>query len=219
MPELKPYTSSNGSGKVARPGVHRLLIFAACIAITTAFSLVGLIPTFAAPGQPRRQDFEVHELQRVKSVTLQPTYTCRSSEDFQKGYERTALFISKFSRDMNSPELLFEGACRGSDFLFSASGGDSMDLIEDMGEVPLENVAAQSVFLTRGIHFDRNARVQINHTYAVLLNQSVLRGLFVFTVVDHVPNERLDIRYAVKEYQILSVRHESPGFDWGVGNL
>ena len=101
-----------------------------------------------------------------------------------------------------------------------------MSLIADLGEVPLEKVAAQFVFNAKGVHsfdlytkFAKVARVQANHTYAVVLNSSLVRGLFVFTVVNYVPNKRLDLQYAVKDYQVLSVQSQSPGFDWSKGNL
>ena len=63
--------------------------------------------------------------------------------------------------------------------------------------------------------FANSVKVQPNHTYAVLLNESDKRGLFVFTVIGYVPNEKVELRYAVKSYQItLNGQTISAGFDW-----
>ena len=48
------------------------------------------------------------------SATLGPSYGC--GNDTSKGYGTTALFLSDYSRLQNSPDLLFEGACRSLDF-------------------------------------------------------------------------------------------------------
>jgi hypothetical protein len=194
--------------------IGRLLLFPSCLLTTLFVASIRFAPA-TTHAQTRQQDFGLPELHRIVSITLQPTYSCRSPQDFEKGYEKTALFVSNYSRKINSPELLFEGPCHGEDYLSSPNG---MDLIDDMGKVPLEEVTAQSVMTRRDIDFERTAMVKLNHTYAVLINQPFIRGLLVFTVVDHDRNERLDIRYAVKEYQVLTVEKESPGFDWAARN-
>jgi hypothetical protein len=49
----------------------------------------------------------------------------------------------------------------------------------------------------------------------VLLNESDKRGLFIFTVDEYVPNEKVVLRYVVKSYQIMPSRQiYSEGFDW-----
>jgi len=45
-----------------------------------------------------------------------------------------------------------------------------------------------------------------------------LRGLFVFTVDNFVPDQKVELRYAVKEYQVLAVRARSEGFAWEAKN-
>jgi hypothetical protein len=96
-----------------------------------------------------------------------------------------------------------------------------MALIADLGEdVPVEKITAHSAFMrsTNSAYdytrFVKTVPVEEGHTYAVLLNKRELRGLFVFTVVNHVPNQRVLLKYAVKEYQILDVKESSSGFDW-----
>lgn len=168
------------------------------------------------------QDYGLPELHVIKTVTLSPTYGCRSNDEFQKGYESTALFLSDYSKKRNSPDLLFNGACRDEDYFQASTAGDDMALIADLGtDASLETITAHLAFNKRNVHsfdayskFASDVKVEANHTYAVLLNKREVRGLFVFTVVKHVPNERVELKYAVKEYQIMDVKAQSPGFSW-----
>lgn len=223
MPEFKNNTPSQRGEVVATSRLYKILVCVIGIATTLGLLLINLTPKSAAAGQQTQQDLGLPELHKINLATLQPSYSCRSSEDVEKGYEETALFLSKFSRKMNSPELLFDGACGGEDFLHSS---DSMTLIADLGEVPLRNVSAHLAFNTQGIHsfdlyskFAQMVKIRPKHTYAVLVNESFVSALFVFTVVRYVPHKQLDIDYAVKKYQVLNVQSESPGFDWSMENL
>jgi hypothetical protein len=38
--------------------------------------------------------------------------------------------------------------------------------------------------------------------------------MIIFRVNGYIPNERVDIAYAVKNYQVLNLQTGSPGFDW-----
>lgn len=168
------------------------------------------------------QNYNLPELHLIKTATLAPCYSCRTPEEFQKGYSTTALFLSDYSRQRNSPDLLFNGFRGGEDFFQASTAGDDMALIADLGtDAAIEKVTAHSAFNLRNVHsypdftkFASVAKVEKGHTYAVLLNKGEIRGLFIFTVVNYVPNERVDLRYAVKEYQILNVKASSSGFDW-----
>ncbi|HEY0320829.1 MAG TPA: hypothetical protein VGC66_07750 [Pyrinomonadaceae bacterium] len=168
------------------------------------------------------QNYNLPELHLIKTATLAPCYSCRTPEEFQKGYSTTALFLSDYSKRRNSPDLLFNGFRGGEDYFEASTAGDDMALIADLGaEVSVEKVSAHAAFNLRNVHsypdftkFSSVAKVEKNHTYAVLLNKGEVRGLFIFTVVSYVPNERVDLRYAVKEYQILDVKASSTGFDW-----
>jgi hypothetical protein len=221
--KLKNNSVIEPRGTTDKPRAGSVFILLVGIVLTTGLLLIGLAPIFAASGQSKQRDLGLPELHKINLATLQPAYSCRSSEDFEKGYEETALFLSKFSREMNSPELLFDGACGAEDFLHSS---DSMNLIADLGEIPLRNVSAHLAFNTRSIHsfdfyskFAQVVKIRPKHTYAMVVNESFVRALFVFTIVRYVPNKQLDIEYAVKEYQVLSVQSESPGFDWTMENL
>lgn len=159
----------------------------------------------------------------IKEATLSPAYSCRSADDFGKGYEGTALFLSKYSKQLNSPDLLFNGACGADDWFDVAFGGDDMSLIADLGEkVTLEDVSVSRAFNLERVHratayskFAQTVKVQLNHTYVVALNESDKRGLFIFTVTDYEPNKRVELKYAVKSYQVMpNGGQSSPGFDW-----
>lgn len=169
------------------------------------------------------EGFNLPELHVIKTVTLGPCYSCREAAEFMKGYQNTALFLSDYSRRRNSPDLLYNGAPGGApDYFESSTAGDDMALIADLGkDAELEKISAQLAFNLRNVHsypaytkFARVAGVEKGHTYAVLLNKREIRGLFIFKVIDHVPNERVELRYAVKEYQILDVKAASTGFSW-----
>ena len=160
------------------------------------------------------------ELHKIKSVTLSSSYSCRSKEDFQKGYANTALFLTDEGR-WHGPDLLFNGACGSLDYLEGQTAGDDMTLIADLGKVSLENLRADQAFNVKRVHSDdlysrfmSVAEIEVGHTYAVLINKSQVRGLVFISVTAWVPNQKLDLKYVVKEYQLLIVRKQSPGFDW-----
>lgn len=166
---------------------------------------------------------EMPALHTITSVSLSPSYSCRPKDDVAKGYEGTALFLSQSERGRNTPDLLFNGACGSQDYFEAATAGDDMSLIADLGVgVKLEEVTTQRAFNLQGVHsfdlyskFARTAKVEVNHTYAVLLNGSTRRGLFVFTVTKYSPNKQVDLQYDVKSYQLATVRGiSSPGFAW-----
>jgi hypothetical protein len=168
------------------------------------------------------QSYNLPELHVIKTVTLSPSYSCRQADEFQRGYQETALFLSDFSKKRNSPDLLFNGACRSKDYFEASTAGDDMALVADLGaNVQLERVTAHNAFNLRNVNtpndytrFVRTVPVVEGHTYAVLLNKGELRGLFVFTVVNHVQNQRVLLRYAVKQYEIMDRKVRSEGFDW-----
>jgi len=86
-----------------------MLAFVAMCMIAAAFPL-------QQQSQPRpQQDFGLPTLHQINTVTLSPSYSCRSEEDAQKGYGETALFLSKYSKQINAPDLLFNGACKSED--------------------------------------------------------------------------------------------------------
>lgn len=190
--------------------------------------VVLLVATVSLFAQKVAQKYEMPELHTIKTITLSPSYSCRSSDDFQKGYANTALFVSSYSKQRNSPDLLFNGACRSEDYFEASTAGDDFSLIADLGaDVSLEEVSASRAFNLKRVHsyteyskFADAVKVEVNHVYAVLLNNRDKRGLFIFKVVEYVPNEKVVLRYAVKSYQIMpsggAVRAE--GFDWDKKN-
>lgn len=191
------------------------------------FVLIMLAASTSLFAKKTNQKFELPKLHTIKTVILSPSYSCRSSDEFQRGYENTALFLSAYSKQRNSPDLLFNGACRSEDYFKTSTSGDDMSLVADLGaDVSLEEVSASRAFNLKRVHsyaeyskFAQAAKVELNHTYAVLLNESDKRSLFVFKVVSYVPNRKVELKYAVKSYQIIPNGHiRSEGFDWGKVN-
>ncbi|MDM7922216.1 MAG: hypothetical protein QUS14_07930 [Pyrinomonadaceae bacterium] len=174
-------------------------------------------------GQSAPKDLGLPDLHVIKTVVLSPSYSCRDNDEFTKGYGNTALFISAYAKDRNSPDLLFNGACRSEDYFTASTAGDDMSLIADLGaELPVEEISASRAFNLKRVHsfaeyskFAQLVKVQAGHTYAVLLNASDRRGLLIFTVDSYVPNEKVEIRYTVKMYNVADAgRIAAPGFDW-----
>ena len=142
------------------------------------------------------------ELHKIFRVTLSPSYSCRSTKEFRKGYSETALFLSENSRDLNSPELLFNGACKSSDSFDLQLAGDDLSVITDYGDVALSELTAMRFFspLKRTdshATFSSDAPVQMDHTYGVVINKRSVRGMFYFRVVEYIPNQKVRLEYVV----------------------
>jgi len=85
------------------------------------------------------------ELYRIKQATLSPSYSCRSREESTKSYQQTALFLSDQSKEINAPDLLFNGACNSPDYLEANTAGDDLSLIADLGEISIEKLSGEHV--------------------------------------------------------------------------
>jgi hypothetical protein len=159
-------------------------------------------------------------LNTIQSAILGPSYSCGGNP--AQGYGTTALFLSEYSRKENSPELLFNGACGSPDYFDVNTNGDAMSLIADLGSAPLVAVTSQRTFNLQGVNsfadytqFALIAPIVQGHTYAVVINHSDVRGLFLFTVVKLVSDQEVDLQFELKDYQInLGPLVRSPGFDW-----
>lgn len=189
-----------------------------------AVAVLGVV----ARGHSADPSIKLPPLHQISEVTLSPNYGCRSGDEFAKGYANTALFLPELAGRRTSPDLLFNGTCGSEDYFTASTAGDDMSLIADLGAgVRLEELTAARAFNVEGVHpfaayskFVSSVRVEANHTYAVLVNLSDRRGLFVFTVTRHVPNKQVNLRYAVKSYQMTSGGQiSSPGFSWDQKNI
>jgi hypothetical protein len=204
--------------------MKKLALIAVLLLITASASLAQT---------PSEQDYGLPELHVIKTATLAPSYSCRSEEEFQKGYQGTALFLSRYAKRKNRPDLLFDGACRSKDKFQSSTAGDDFAFVVDLGaDLQLETLTAQDVLHLYYRRSDptstdskraqavlrQDVTVADGHTYAVFLNKREIRGLFVFTVTHHVPNQQVELKYAVKEYQVSGVMAQSPGFNWDQQN-
>jgi hypothetical protein len=180
-----------------------------------AIFLLSAFSSFQVP----QENLDVPQLGKLNQTTLSPSYGCHSNDDAVPGYNNTALFLTNYSRERNSPELLFEGACKSPDYFVAGTAGDHLDVIADYGVVPLEQLAASDVFGPRRstdsmAEFRRTIGVQPGHVYGVLINKNTVRGFFFFKVVNYVPNQKLDLQYVVMDYSILREELRAPGFDW-----
>ena len=195
----------------------RRLAFPAAACAVLAIAVAAARPSAQRP-EPK---YELPVLHQIKTVTLSPSYSCRPPEALGKGYAQTALFLSEFARQRNGPDLLFNGACGAEDVFEAATAGDDMSLIADLGAgISLDDLSASQAFNVRRVaafpaysQFARVARIEQVHTYAVLLNASDKRGLFLLSVTEHVPGAKVTLRYAVKAYAVMpGGQISSPGF-------
>lgn len=155
-------------------------------------------------------------LHKIESYTFNNTYSCGGN------YETSALFLSETSKQRNSPDLLFNGACGTVPYIEASTAGDDFSLISDLGNIPLEGVSASKAFNTARVAgldntFKKTMPVQPGHTYAVLIAKRVVRALYVLRV-DQITEGQMKIRYAIKSYAIQTTKAEGPGFDWERGN-
>src|SRR5690242_16648020 len=137
----------------AIPWIAIIALSASCVA-----------PTIAAP------DSGLPELHKIQHVTRSPSYSCSSEDEARKEHENTALFLSAYSRQRNSPELVFDGACKSVDSFVGATDADELDVITDYGEWPIEDLTAQQVFSAKRVFgfyapFTQRVPVQEGHTY------------------------------------------------------
>jgi hypothetical protein len=196
--------------KKERSTIMKSLALIACLFLTPASSM------FQSP----QSNLDVPELHKINQVTLAPSYDCRPPADAKRGYANSALFLTNYSRQHNSPELLFTGICNSPDYFISTTAGDDVDMIADYGEVPLEELSASDIF---GARYNRNAmaefrrtsKVQLGHTYGVLISKVHVRGFYFFKVMNYVPNQKLDLEYVVMDYVFIREELRAPNFSWG----
>ena len=156
-------------------------------------------------------------LHTIMEANFSASYSCNGD------YDRSALFLSDYSKVHNVPDLLFNGACGSDDYVEASTAGDDISLIADLGDVAIEEASASKLLNWSDIvdgdnTFKATAKIQKNHTYGVLISKSEIRALYVFRVVDLVPNKSMAIKYAVKSYSFQQSVQASPGFDWELGS-
>lgn len=146
-----------------------------------------------------------------QTITFSPTYSCRSSEEFhQKGYEGTALFLSDAMKRLNNPDLVFNGACNSKNY-FQIGQGGNFALIADLGRntitphlLSLISIKGRSKSQNlKKLGFKQKVPIVAGHTYAAIVDKKEARGLFVLTVTDFIPDNRVKFSYEVLEYQVL----------------
>ncbi|MGE0104698.1 MAG: VWA domain-containing protein [Blastocatellales bacterium] len=192
-----------------RPDARKLQLSSGVTAPNVPLDNAEPAPPIAVIKQP---DAEMPILNRLSRATLTSSTACRSQENPKPEDQQAALYLAPQTRQPGSiPDLVFRGTCGSPDYFVAAVASDDLSMIADLGDVPVEDVTAHSALNSQ---FVRSAKVDFNHTYAVLLNRDNLRGLFIFRVIGYLPNERADLVFAVKHYQSLNPAGTSAGFDW-----
>ncbi|PWT89170.1 MAG: hypothetical protein C5B55_11850, partial [Blastocatellia bacterium] len=104
----------------------------------------------------------------------------------------------------------FNGACRSENYFESSTHGGNYSVVADLSNglsgdqlVSLMKLDAQrDAELLKKMGFKHETPVKLGHSYAVLLQKEGVKGLFVFTVTRFVPDQRVEIKYRVIEYQL-----------------
>jgi hypothetical protein len=149
-----------------------------------------------------------------RTIELTPSYSCRPSEEFHRGYQKTALFLSEEMRRRNSPDLLFNGACGSENYFQPATHGGNFSVIADLSTKPAAAAAGTERLMQldaqkdretlKKMGFDNEAAVVPGHTYAILLHKNGVRGLVIVTVTKHVQDQSVQLTYGVLDYQVTS---------------
>ena len=158
------------------------------------------------------EEVEQPELHVIKKVELKMPYSCEGS------YEDSALFLTEHTRQYNGPDLLYNGACGTENYIEASTAGDDFTLIANLGDVPIEEVTASKAFnytrtASQSNIFKTDQEVVVGDTYVVLSSKSDLRSLVVYKVLEHKPDGKLVLEYAVKSYS-LHDRIRNKGFSW-----
>jgi hypothetical protein len=149
-----------------------------------------------------------------RTIELTPSYSCRTPEEFRKGYQRTALFLSEDMRRLNSPDLLFNGACGSENYFQAATHGANASVIADLSIEPAAAAAGTQRLMQldaekdrdtlKKMGFDNDAAVVPGHIYAILLHKHGIRGLMMVTVTRHVQDKGVELTYEVLDYQVTT---------------
>jgi hypothetical protein len=198
--DWKLFMTASNQPLIRRIGTFALVAVAA-IALTTmpAHSQRGWKPP--RPCRSVGDPSLLPPLRTVQTAVIGPSYSCGGT------YSTAALYVTEENRRLELPDLLFNGAC-GSENNFDLNlAGDEMSLIADLGTTPLAVLDAANVFNLRGVDtfadytkFAWTAKIVEGHTYAVVLNSGVTRGVFVFTVTRFVPDKQVALQYEVLSY-------------------
>ena len=146
-----------------------------------------------------------------RTIELTPSYSCRPTEEFRRGFQKTALFLSEEMRVLNSPDLLFNGACGSENYFQASTHGGNHSLVADLSTIKagdllrLRQLDAQkdrAALFKMG--FEDDAAVALGHTYAILLHKDGVRGLMIVTVTKHVQDKGVTLTYDVLDYQVTN---------------
>ncbi|MDG0816454.1 hypothetical protein [Bdellovibrio svalbardensis] len=154
-------------------------------------------------------------LNTIKTVALSGS----RDEDQTKNFR---LYLSSYAYKGNDPELVL--TTNKTDFVVMQSGyqGPNLSFLADIGDTNLENITLKNAIVPdlitgRTHNFSKAVLLQVNHTYSVILNTTVARGVLVFRV-DAIRNGEVIISYAVKQYDVMTKVESSEGQDEQKGN-
>ncbi len=177
------------------------------VILSTITAMMISQPAEAAPNLP--------ELNVIKRVTLDGSYSCDNTKEY-------GLELVKDVNLIQDADLFLNYAC-GTRMMFeSGYRGAGLSLIADLGPQKLEDLNWMKALsptwqVGESYNFRKSALVQQGHSYSVVINSRKASGLMVFTV-ENIDGQRVTIRYAVRQYALNLSTINTPGFDYEAPN-
>jgi hypothetical protein len=133
-------------------------------------------------------------------------------------YEKSALFFSQYTKQRNTPDLIYNGSDRNSLYFQAGTGSDDFALISDLGTVTLQQVTARKSFnwesmAGKGNTFKNEVPLFKGHTYIVLESKEDVRALYAITINDIGTDLSAKVSYKILSYSAQQSLGKSPGFE------
>jgi hypothetical protein len=173
--------------------------------------LIILLINLTIYGQVNKTALNLPAINSTQNVILTPAGNCQPGVEIVADNQPSALFLSAESRQIKSPDLLFNNGCNSHDYFEPSVSGGGLSLIADLGK-DIELASITNDYLANPDKFRSfdnyqgfagMAAVKLHHTYVVLVNEPTRRGLFAFTVTDYQPHKSAAIKYTVRSYQLV----------------
>jgi len=153
----------------------------------------------------------------IKNHTFPLPWGCGS-------YDQASLWLSNFSKKMNSPDLLYNScvscsATCSQTFSVNTVVWDSSAIAKFPQGTDLTTLSASTLIAfdwARAPMWETSGwvSVAVGATYGVIIAKENIRSIYAFQVVNASVNGPVTINYGVFSYELMQVVKESPGSSW-----
>jgi len=187
---------------------HRGVLKAKVVPATNMKLLAVLVLSIICASASAAQLPVVPPLYQLTNYVFAAPYSCNGN------YSASALFLSQASSSLNTPDLLYNGACNSQPYFDVTTAGSDFGFIEIYGtDVTLSQLTASDLQNPKNL-FSTTAKVSAGHTYGITGSKQGFRYILGVTVNSIQTNGALDITYAVYLYEVDSIVDQSSGFNW-----